>query len=70
MREIRIRGKARRITREALTKEEPVTLCKLCSEGFFCDLPKSVMEAFQPLKFTVAYPAGATLFVEGQACRG
>jgi hypothetical protein len=26
--------------------------CKLCAEGFFCHLPKSVMEAFQPLKFT------------------
>ena len=44
--------------------------CKLCSEGFFCHLPKSVMQAFQPLKFTLAHPAGATLFVEGQACRG
>ncbi len=44
--------------------------CNLCSEGFFCHLPKAVMEAFQPLKFTVAYPAGATLFVEGQPCRG
>ncbi len=44
--------------------------CKLCSEGFFCHLPKAVMEAFQPLKFTVAFPAGATLFVEGQTCRG
>jgi len=44
--------------------------CKLCSQGFFCHLPKPVMEAFQPLKFTIAYPAGATLFVEGQACRG
>jgi CRP/FNR family transcriptional regulator len=44
--------------------------CNLCSEGFFCDLPQSVREAFQPLKFTVGYPAGATLFVEGQACRG
>ncbi|MGC2112163.1 MAG: Crp/Fnr family transcriptional regulator [Candidatus Korobacteraceae bacterium] len=44
--------------------------CKLCSEGFFCHLPKSVMEAFQSLKLTLAYPAGATLFVEGQACRG
>jgi len=28
------------------------------------------MQAFQPLKFTLAYPAGATLFVEGQTCRG
>ena len=44
--------------------------CKLCSEGFFCHLPKAVMQDFQPLKFTVAYPAGATLFVEGQVCRG
>jgi CRP/FNR family transcriptional regulator len=44
--------------------------CKLCVDGFFCHLPKSVMEAFQPLKFTVAYSAGATLFVEGQVCRG
>ena len=44
--------------------------CKLCSGSFFCHLPKPVMEAFQPLKFTLAHPAGATLFVEGQACRG
>jgi hypothetical protein len=28
------------------------------------------MEAFQSLKVTVAFPAGATLFMEGQACRG
>ena len=44
--------------------------CKLCSEGFFCDLPKTEKEAFQKIKFTVAYPAGAILFAEGQACRG
>ncbi|HZM10433.1 MAG TPA: Crp/Fnr family transcriptional regulator [Candidatus Limnocylindrales bacterium] len=44
--------------------------CNLCSEGFFCRLPKPEMEAFQKIKFTLAYPAGATLFVEGQACRG
>ncbi len=44
--------------------------CNLCSEGFFCHLQKPAMEAFQALKFTLAYPAGATLFVEGQPCRG
>jgi CRP/FNR family transcriptional regulator, cyclic AMP receptor protein len=44
--------------------------CKLCSEGFFCHLPKSVKEAFQLIKLTIGYPAGATLFVEAQACRG
>ncbi|HZL66569.1 MAG TPA: Crp/Fnr family transcriptional regulator [Candidatus Limnocylindrales bacterium] len=49
---------------------EDCVSCKLCSEGFFCHLPQSVMEAFQPLKFTIAYPAGATLFLEGQTCRG
>ena len=44
--------------------------CDLCSEGFFCRLPKADMEAFQEIKFTLAYPAGATLFAEGQPCRG
>ena len=44
--------------------------CNLCNEGFFCRLPKIEMEAFQKIKFTLAYPAGSTLFVEGQACRG
>jgi len=44
--------------------------CKLCSEGFFCHLPKPVMEAFQTLKFTLVHPPGTTLFVEGQDCRG
>ena len=44
--------------------------CNLCSEGFFCRLPKADMEAFQKIKFTLAYPAGATLFTEGQPCRG
>jgi CRP/FNR family transcriptional regulator len=44
--------------------------CNLCSEGFFCRLPIAVMEAFQKIKFTLSYPAGATLFAEGQACRG
>ncbi len=44
--------------------------CNLCGEGFFCRLPAAEMEAFQKIKFTLAYPAGATLFVEGQVCRG
>lgn len=49
--------------------EECLT-CKLCSNGFFCHLPKAVMEAFQLIKFTIGYPPGATLFLEGQPCRG
>jgi CRP/FNR family cyclic AMP-dependent transcriptional regulator len=44
--------------------------CNICSEGFFCHLPKADMEAFQKMKFTLAYPPGSTLFTEGQPCRG
>jgi len=44
--------------------------CNLCSDGFFCRLPKPVMEAFQNIKFTLAYPPGSILFTEGQTCRG
>ena len=54
----------------AMELVEDCLSCNLCSQGFFCHLPKSVMESFQSLKFTLAYPAGATLFVEGQLCRG
>jgi len=44
--------------------------CNLCSEGFFCRLPKAEMKAFQEIKFTLAYPPGSILFTEGQPCRG
>lgn len=44
--------------------------CNLCSDGFFCRLPKPVMQAFQNIKFTLAYPPGSILFTEGQPCRG
>ncbi len=49
---------------------ESCLACNLCSEGFFCRLPKAEMDAFQKIKLTLAYPAGATLFTEGQPCRG
>jgi len=49
---------------------EDCLACNLCSEGFFCLLPKADMEAFQKIKFTLAYPAGSILFTEGQPCRG
>ena len=49
---------------------ENCSACNLCSEGFFCHLPDPEMEAFRKIKFTLAHPAGAMLFVEGQECRG
>ena len=44
--------------------------CNLCSEGFFLSSAYFRNGSFSKMKFTVALPAGATLFVEGQACRG
>jgi CRP/FNR family cyclic AMP-dependent transcriptional regulator len=49
---------------------EDCLACSLRREGFFCQLPKAELEAFREIKFTLSYPSGATLFVEGQACRG
>jgi hypothetical protein len=49
---------------------ENCVICKLRTDSFFCGLPKTSLEAFEKLKFTAAYPAGAVLFVEGQSPRG
>ncbi len=45
-------------------------ICKLRTEGFFCDLPKSSLQDFQAIRFATSYPEGAVLFVEGQESRG
>ena len=44
--------------------------CELRKEGFFCKLGNDSLEAFERVKFTSSYPAGAVLFVEGQVPRG
>lgn len=49
---------------------ENCLICKLRTDAFFCGLPKASLEAFEKIKFTAAYPAGAVLFVEGQSPRG
>jgi len=49
---------------------ENCLICKLRTDSFFCGLPKASLEAFEKIKFTAAYPAGAVLFVEGQSPRG
>jgi CRP/FNR family cyclic AMP-dependent transcriptional regulator len=49
---------------------ENCLICKLRSDSFFCGLPKQSLEAWEKIKFTAAYPAGAVLFVEGQSPRG
>jgi CRP/FNR family transcriptional regulator, cyclic AMP receptor protein len=40
------------------------------SEGFYCVLPPSELEAFQRIRLPVEYPSGATLFMEGEQCQG
>lgn len=44
--------------------------CKMRADHIFCDLPTPVLEAFDSIRFSTAYPKGAVLFVEGQAPRG
>lgn len=44
--------------------------CPLRGEGYFCNLQKSTLKAFDAIKFTSGYPGGAVLFVEGEAPRG
>jgi CRP/FNR family cyclic AMP-dependent transcriptional regulator len=46
------------------------TKCPLRQEGFFCQMSNDSVTAFEKVKFTSSYPAGAVLFVEGQAPRG
>ena len=44
--------------------------CSLRKEGFFCQMESDSLGAFEKVKFTSPYPAGAVLFVEGQVTRG
>jgi CRP/FNR family transcriptional regulator, cyclic AMP receptor protein len=46
------------------------TKCPLRKEGFFCQMANDSLGAFERVKFTSSYPAGAVLFVEGQVPRG
>jgi CRP/FNR family transcriptional regulator, cyclic AMP receptor protein len=49
---------------------ENCLICKLRTNGFFCDLPKPTLQEFEKIKYASAYPPGAVLFVEGQGPRG
>jgi CRP/FNR family transcriptional regulator, cyclic AMP receptor protein len=44
--------------------------CKLRADRIFCSLSAPTLQAFENIKFTSAYPAGAVLFVEGELPRG
>jgi CRP/FNR family transcriptional regulator, cyclic AMP receptor protein len=44
--------------------------CKLCRDGFFCNLPPKTREDLDAIKTNSALPAGAILFMEKQAPRG
>ena len=49
---------------------ESCTACKWRSEGFFCQLDPAALSTLDKLAFTNVYPAGASLYFEGQAPRG
>ncbi len=44
--------------------------CKLRANGFFCDLSPATIAAFEAIKITIPYYAGALLFAEGDQARG
>ena len=45
--------------------------CKMRAEHvFFCDLPPDALQAFESIRYSVAYPEGSVLFGEGQLPRG
>ncbi|HYM62916.1 MAG TPA: Crp/Fnr family transcriptional regulator [Thermoanaerobaculia bacterium] len=44
--------------------------CDWKEAGFFCDLPPAMLERFDVLAFTAAYPSGSVLFAEGEEARG
>jgi CRP/FNR family cyclic AMP-dependent transcriptional regulator len=44
--------------------------CPMRKDGFFCHVAPDSLSAFQKIKFTSPYPAGAVLFVERQVPRG
>ncbi len=52
---------------------ETAESCATCShrgEGFFCGVAQSLLAKLEEVSFLTSYPAGAMLFVEGQAPRG
>ena len=44
--------------------------CTLRTNGFFCDLSPACVAAFEAIKITITYYAGALLFAEGDQPRG
>ena len=49
---------------------ESCLICKMRAEYSFCDLPAAALQLFENIKYTIAYPKGTVLFVEGQSPRG
>ena len=44
--------------------------CPLRSNGYFCDLPGTVLKEFESIKYTMAYPQDSLLFIQGESPRG
>jgi len=44
--------------------------CRLRGRGFFCELAPATVAAFEAIKITIPYYAGALLFAEGDEARG
>ena len=53
-----------------LETADSCSTCRNRGEGFFCGVAQSLLCKLEEVSFLTSYPAGAMLFVEGQAPRG
>ena len=53
-----------------LQLQHDCTGCSLRGDGRFCDLTEAPLRVLDSVKYSAAYPRGATLFVEGETPRG
>jgi CRP/FNR family transcriptional regulator len=63
-------GESEMKTPYGLKIAEDCTACPLRRPGFFCDFSPSILHSLNQLSHKSTLPAGAVLFVEGQAPRG
>ncbi len=56
--------------REQVELKQNCESCPLRGQGHFCHLTTEAAEDFDSIRFSAAYPTGATLFQEGEQTRG
>ncbi len=58
------------LVHDALKTNSNTEFVNISKQPLFCGLSPEVLRSIETLQYTTVYPAGAMLFVEGQAARG